>query len=66
MKKVKHVELPAPCPFCGSTQVAVRNPYVADSDPPFWVRCEVCQAKGPEGKYKYKAIALWNVAKRSI
>jgi Lar family restriction alleviation protein len=46
-----------PCPFCGSTQVHMRDmatfPYVF---------CEQCNAYGPSMETKEEAILMWNKA----
>ena len=52
-----------PCPFCKSTQVvyAYRQRGV-----PCWVhfiRCQKCEAKGPECDSDTEAITLWNTRK---
>ncbi len=50
-----------PCPFCGSTGVAVVGSFV---------RCGTCGAAGPFGNSEAEAVERWNVrvlnAKRGL
>lgn len=52
------IDTPAPCPFCGATNVQV---YAAGEDCQI-VRCLVCSAHGPVSNTRREAIAAWNRA----
>lgn len=50
-----------PCPFCGNDKhFRVDGPNCEGLDGMCVVRCECCISDGPRGRYKTKAIKLWN------
>lgn len=56
MKKAK------PCPFCGTSNVAVTELYPGSDE--FWVECrnEQCYGMGPSKSSEKEAISAWNQA----
>ena len=50
-----------PCPFCGSTDIRIKNISLASSTRlPFWAHCASCGADGPHKSDFGYAIAAWN------
>jgi len=49
-----------PCPFCGSTDLVVRELYAGEYPSPVVVKCYNCGACGPTGDYESPAERAWN------
>jgi len=47
---------PEPCPFCEAAGIALQDFQTGR----WWVKCKVCQARGPNQPDQYRAIIRWN------
>lgn len=50
------------CPFCGSSDVRLRDLTTRDDNPQYNVSCNTCEAMGPFVGHQADAIRFWNEA----